>query len=73
MWVYIEFESTNVVHVLMVDFGLLHLIWEDFIFEGLEDFMPYIKVDIEFLNSWDEIFMNQLELDCIDFLYDLSF
>ena len=57
MAVDIQFETSDVVHVLMVDFCFLHFVVQDFVFEGLEDFVADVQVYVEFLDFWEVVLM----------------
>jgi hypothetical protein len=64
----IQFESADVIDVLVVDFGFLHFVVEDVVLEGLEDLMADIEVDVELLDFGEEIQAGQLKLTLVEVL-----
>ena len=69
----IQFESPDVVHVLMVNLGLLHFVVKDSVLERLEHFVPHVKVDVQFLDIGDQVFANESAFGLVDLLQKVGF
>lgn len=67
----VQLESSYIVHILVVDLGLLQLVVEDPILKGLEHLVPDIQVNVELLHIRNQVFPNQTALHCIDVLQKL--
>ena len=64
----VQLEPADVVHVLVVDLGLLHLVVEDAVLEGLEDLVAHVDVDVELLDVGQQVHPDQLALRLLDLL-----
>ncbi len=64
----VQLEPSNIVHILVVYFGLLHLVVEYAILEGLEDLVAHIYVDVQLLDVGQQIHSDQLALRLLDLL-----
>lgn len=71
--VYVEFQPANVVHVLVVDFGFLHLVRKNLVLKRLEYLVPDVQVYVQFLNSRNQVLLHQLKLQLVYFLYYFPF
>jgi len=69
----IQLESPNVVHVLVVDLSLLHLIVKDAVLEGLEHLVSHIQVDVKLFDIGNEVLTNESALGLVDLLQNVRF
>lgn len=69
----VEFEPSDVVHVLVIDLGLLHLVVEYAVLEGLEHLVPHVDVDVQLLDVCQQVHADQLALRLLDLLQVLGF
>jgi hypothetical protein len=71
MGVDVQLESADVVHVLVVDLGLLHLIVEDAVLERLEHLVAHVQVYVELLDIGNQVLPDQRALRLVYLLEEV--